>query len=418
MSGDTGKQDLLVHPATEGFRVLGQVDRQLFHASPRAADAIQWAIDACSGGGEVRLARGEYPLDRALRLAPDARLAGGGRGSQLLIDRDGDDAICVVGERIKGAEVVDLAIIDTAGRATAGVCLTSCGDCKVRDLYVQGFGHYGIWLREHTFLSEIRGCSVAGCREVGIRLSMLREGAFGDYVPNLVTNCIVYGGGRGIECEDAIVVNLVANCVYQASGPAFHIHSRSNSVLISGCRTFQITGVAVLVDGAHEFNCSSNIFCWHTEEGIIIRDAHWGAIVGNEVIDSGSYNHGEPNHTKPFAALEHMPPAYDAIRLENSKGYNVTGNTIFNWDVAPPIDVGVREDDRCTDNTIVANNVNYYGGDELVSRGHRSLAAHNLGRATPAHNPTKPNPAQVNCQSFERHLTDQFIQRGFEGESR
>ena len=33
-------------------------------------------------------------------------------------------------------------------------------------------------------------------------------------MPNLVTNCIVYGGGAGIECNHALVVNIVACQAY------------------------------------------------------------------------------------------------------------------------------------------------------------------------------------------------------------
>lgn len=41
---------------------------------------------------------------------------------------------------------------------------------------------------------------------------MTRAGAF---VPNLVTNCTIFGGGKGIETKRAIVLNIVGCMVYQ-----------------------------------------------------------------------------------------------------------------------------------------------------------------------------------------------------------
>jgi hypothetical protein len=93
-------------------------------------------------------------------------------------------------------------------------------------------------------------------------------------VPNLVTNCIVYGGGKGIECSRTIVLNIVACVIYQSQDVAYYVGNTSNSVLISGCRSFQIGSHAVVADGSHEFNLSSNIFCWHEGHGMLVRDCN------------------------------------------------------------------------------------------------------------------------------------------------
>jgi hypothetical protein len=54
----------------------------------------------------------------------------------------------------------------------------------------------------------------------------------------------------------------------------------------------------VVADHSHEFNLSSNIFCWHERHGVLIQDRNWGTIAGNEVIDTGSYNPGGVDHVK------------------------------------------------------------------------------------------------------------------------
>jgi len=144
----------------------------------------------------------------------------------------------------------------------------------------------GVWffvVRENSFLCEVAGCRLAGNAEGGLLLRRLKKGRAGDYISNTVRNCLVYGGGCGIECDNAVVVNLLGCTVYQSGKTAFYLHDDTNSVLINECRTFQITGSAVRAVRSHELNVSGNIFCGHTEHGIVIEECSWGAIVGNNV---------------------------------------------------------------------------------------------------------------------------------------
>lgn len=73
------------------------------------------------------------------------------------------------------------------------------GDCKVRDVFAVGFADYGIWVRNNSFLCEVRGCTLAGNDKANLYLHELARGNYGDFIPTLVTNCIAYGGGKGIE---------------------------------------------------------------------------------------------------------------------------------------------------------------------------------------------------------------------------
>jgi uncharacterized Zn-binding protein involved in type VI secretion len=400
----SSSQNLCVYREGTQFKVVTEFTHQSVYESAQAGPAIQTAIDALAdGGGQVTLGRGEFPLQAPLRLEDGVTVRGGGRGTKV---RLGQAKAAFLGQGVKGAEVRDMALIGQ-GETGTGVILDACGDSKVRDLFCARMGDYGVWLRNDSFLCEVHGCSVAGSGKAGIFLDHLREGPYGDYVPTMITNCIVYGGGKGIECKDAIVVNIVACAVYQTGDVAYHLHHTSNSVLISGCRSFQITGEAVRVEGTHEFNLSSNIFCWHTGHGVVIEDCYWGTICGNEVIDTGSYNPGGENFQTRFADVQGELPLFNGIELRHVRGYNVTGNTIFNWSVAPPMRYGIVEDEASYDNTISGNTVNYYTGEAVLSQGKNSVVGHNVGYGERPYNDEEGREARM--QSFRVELTERFI---------
>jgi hypothetical protein len=316
----------------------------------------------------------------------------------------------VFGEGIHGACVADLAVAaEPRGGGVAGVVLASCGDCRVRDVLALGFARYGVWIRSSSFLCEVRGCQLVDNREANLFLDTLREGRAGDYIPNLVTNCMIYGGGRGIECKSAIVVNIVACAVYQTSDTAYYLHEDSNSVVLSGCRSFQISGDAVVVEDSHELNITGNIFCWHTGHGIVVRDSFWGTIAANEIIDTGSYNTGQRDRTSTH---EDVPADFenrDGIRLSGVRGYHVGGNTVFNWGVAPPLAVGIREEERCLKNQIVNNNINWFRDADVISRGEGSTCEGNVSHVEPYRGRWE-REGKLALQTFNTGLTRAFIE--------
>jgi hypothetical protein len=402
-------ENLIVFGAATGYRVLTEMTRETVYQATRADKAIQWAIDALAKrGGQVALGRGDFPIEESLVLASSVKLCGGGRSSKLRV-RAGGVGLRV--EQRRDVEIQDLSIVAEGGEAKTGLLIDDSGACQVRNVYCAGFARYGIWVRNNTFLCEIRGCTLAGNGEPGVGANLyldhLARGRYGNFVPNLITNCTIYGGGKGIECNRTIVLNIVACVVYQTQGAAYTVRNTSNSVLISGCRSFQITGPAVLVDDSHEFNLSSNIFCWHTEQGVLVRNCNWGTIAGNEVIDTGSYNPGGPDHATQFSELPDDVPQYNGIELLNAQGYSVTGNTVFNWGVCPKMLYGIREDAQSYRNTITGNNVNYYDEGDVLSEGRESIAGHNAGY------PDLPyqsgESAGTSVQSFEAELTARFI---------
>jgi hypothetical protein len=261
----------------------------------------------------------------------------------------------------------------------------------------------------------VSDCSLLGNQRTGILGYYLREGRAGDYIANQIVNCTIAGGGNGMEFEQTIVANVIGCSVYHAKGVGYYVHSASNSISITGCRTFQITGTAVVVDDSHEFNCAGNIFCWSTEDGIVVRQSNWGTIVGNNVIDNGSYNPGGPNFQKHVSDAGPDKVLRDGIRLESCRGWSVTGNALFNWSICPPMNTPIRETGDSSDNVVAANNVNYYDNSTAIeTSGARTGTYGNLGWGPSPHNSHGRPVDNPFLQSFRPEVTDRLIDEDWE----
>ena len=403
-------ENLVVLKSASGYRAMTQFTHEVIEEADNAHTVLQAAANMMADtGGQVLLSRGVFALDKALLLGDNVELCGCGRGTKLICTSPSDEAVLNC-RSTKGVVIRDLAVIGAKrpadGAVGTGVLLDGAGDCRIIDVFCAGFEQHGIWVRNSSFLCEIRGCSLAGNGVANLFLDGLERGSYGDYIPNLVTNCTIYGGGKGIDCNRTIVLNIVACVVYQTNDVAYHVRNTSNSVLISGCRSFQITGNAVVAENSHEFNLSSNIFCWATGHGVVIDDCFWGTICGNEIIDVGSLNPGGDNFK--FAAKnlgQHEP--FRGIDLRHVRGYNISGNTIFNWSVCPPMEYGIYEDNASYQNTITGNNVNYYTRSDIVSQGYGSIVANNIGRAERPFNDETNEPNVI--QTFRQELTEALI---------
>jgi hypothetical protein len=387
------------------YKVRGHIDGLEMRSARTADEAIQFAVDRLGkNGGAVLLQCGTFRLAKQVNLASRVSLRGSGTGTALWIEETHDTGIAVMANQADGVTVSDLAIkaAKNTRSAKAGVVIDNSGSCSVRNVFCLGLREHGIWLRNNAFLCEVSGCKLADIGKSGIFLEMLfRSGRGGDYVPNLVANCIVYAGGIGIECSRAIVANIMGCEVFESGGYGFCVRNTSNSVLISGCRTFQIRDDAVMIDTSDEINISSNVFCWHEGHGVVLKKVTWGTITGNEVIDTGSVNKDLEGFKLPAGF-----PYKNGIYLHSgTRGISVTGNSIFNWPVAPPMAHGILEDVTCQKNVITSNNVNFCKTD-VSSLGRDSKAANNVSYLPEPFRQRKPT---VRLQTFDVAVIRRFI---------
>lgn len=325
---------------------------------------IQKLIDQLpTQGGEIKLPEGTFVIDEPLKLSNNTWLHGSGRSTVLSVT----DSVGIMLDSLSGVKISDLVVKSAERRgATTGILINNSGDCQVQDVLTQGFEKYGIWMRNNTFLSELSSCVSADNGRANYFLERLTSGGrVGDFVPNIVNNCYSYGGQYGFEFKNALVINLTGCSVFQSLDHAYFIHSNSNSINISGSRSFQAGSDAIFIDNSHEVNISSNIICWQRGHGIVLNNAKWGTVSANNFIDSGtrtrdgSYRNG-------------------VVLQQQTKGIHVTSNAIFNWGDQPPMEYGITEDATCVNNIIAHNNINYYTREGIVSDGKGTLVSDNI----------------------------------------
>lgn len=381
------------------YRAITDITRAPIAESRDADAAIQAAVDWLGAdGGAVALGRGRFELRAPVRLASNVWLRGAGRATRLVVMPENAEGIGVLALAAHGATVSDMTVRPAElGGGAAGVVLDGCGDSAARDLLCAGFGVAGVWLRGSSFLCRVSGCSLAENGRAGLLAEELRVGPFSSYAPSAVSGCVCYGGGAGIELRRAAGVSVTGCTVYQSRGPAYHIHTRSNGASLTASRSYQIGGDAVLIERSDEVSVSGMILCYHGGAGICARDASWGTLAGNQIVDTAS-----PEDGAPPAELR------AGIELRGARGYQVSGNTIFNWGVAPPMSHGVWEDAASADNSVVGNSANYFAGDAARCEGRGTLCRDNQGLAERPYN-LAPGAALPELQRFRRELTAEFL---------
>jgi len=385
--------NIVVFPL-DGTFVAKNVLSQTVLGEGDASTAIGLALAALGdAGGCVQLSAGEFPLTGSIQLSSRQSLKGSGRATRLLAP-DSDSEAVVRADRSDGVEVSDLSVVGGPGRAEIGVLFDSCGDSRVTSVFGKEFSKFGIQLRNHSFLCQVNHCSVSGCQQANYSFFDLgRNGRGGEYVPNIANGCVSYGGEVGFEAEGALVLNLIGCMVHQSKSHGFYIHHESNSVLLSGCRTFQVGGNAVDVLASHELNISSSIFCWTRGHGIHLRKVSWGVVNGCNVIDVGSRSRDDK--------------CKDGINMgEGTEGVQVSGNTLFSWADQVPLAHGVFEDESCRNNAMRCNNLNYFTKENgFVAEGAGSVAEDNVEFAHP---PYRGNTKKM-YPDFTNEIIDEFI---------
>jgi parallel beta-helix repeat protein len=379
------------------YRIHDAVSQKKSGKFQTADQALQFAINGLNNGGTIEVMNGKYELHNTVYLRSGIHLKGSGRRTEFIVHATDTTGVGIFGKELKDVLVSDLSIIanDTI-HSIAGICYDHCGDSKFERIYVEGFSKYGIWLRNNSFLCHINNCTAADNHGANIYTDSLFWSRAGEYMPNLITNCITYGGYNGIEARKSIVLNIVGCIVHQPRNYGYYIHHVSNSVLLSGCRTYQTQNHAVYVSKSHEINLTGNIFCWSREKGIVLDGVDWGVISGNNVIDAGSERYGG------------NPGIGDAIGIElinRTRSVQVTANNIFNWGGQGIMKYAVYEDESCEYNSFTSLNINYFEKAGVVSKGKHSIVKDIVLLDTPSWNGIKDGPDPL----FKPELLKDFI---------
>lgn len=403
--GRNGHAPRRTHQLAETVNVFGTDDgwaaktamsgRELCSAD-EPSDVLETVLQFLSeaGGGSVQLAPAVFELRRPLRPPSGVRVHGSGPRTVLQPSPDfdaGQGGLIELSE-VDQAELAHMTLRSDGGEGVStGVCLTAAGGVDIKGIDVVGFRSYGVRVSDSSFLVRLDSCRLADNGKAHVYFDEQADGRGGFCVPNVVSNCITYRGGTGLEAKHSTVLNVLGMVCYQPQWHGLYLHSRSNSVLVSGCRTFQCGSTAIVIAGSHEANISSNIFCWQRGDGIEIRDAHWANVTANNVIDTG---------VRDLNEVERV-----GIRVTgSSRGAQVVGNQIFNWGDQTIMAAGVHIDPTATDTSVVANSVNYTR-EPALRFGTDVTCAHNVV------NPDDPydGPADTPFPDFDTTRIERFI---------
>jgi len=372
---------------------MNESSKKILFESESAYEAITFAIDTnINKVRNIHILPGLYYLNKTIEVPDLYTISGSGNSTRLILSKEHETGIGILTNESNKILMKDFWIQaekkDESGKT--GIILDHTGDTKITSVTCQGFSEYGIVIRNNSFLCEVSSCRFTDIDKSGIFMDTNKgDGRGGSFLPNLVTNCIVYRCGKGIELKYTIVANFIGNLIYNTKSYAFHLHTNSNSILITGCRTFQIEDDAVVVENSDEINITGNIFCWHDKNGIILKNVTWGTISGNNIIDTGNVPF-EETKTEEYEYWKPIPEDispyqfYAVLMVEKSNCLSVNGNAIFNWASNPPLIDGILEDNSCSSNIISNNNINGYSGKSINSMGENSLVSNNLGTPKPS----------------------------------
>lgn len=384
--------DYVIFKEGDFFSARNRISGSVEVKDKEAGVTIQTVLDKFKGrGGKVELMSGRYPLTSQLVIPSHVTISGNGTSTVVVIGKTSQLESAFYSDSTSKVTIQELAITSEDPKEEhSGIIFNSGGDCLVRDVFITGMGAYGIWYRGYCFLSEIRGCKISGSGKSGIFLQGVKtKSRAGDYLPNLIANCIIYGGNYGIKLQETLCTNIVACQVFMTKNAGIYL-DRSNSTLISGCRTYQIQSDAVKVVKSDELNVSSNTFCWHEGHGIMLDGVIWGTINGNNFIDNGHINI-VPEDVSSASYVMKIPDGINVLdslkcgifATNKTRGVTVSGNAVFNWGSNAPLKHGIHEDASCSDNIIIGNNINFYHYSGILSEGTNSKESNNLSTKEP-----------------------------------
>jgi hypothetical protein len=384
--------NLIIYPAHEEWVLAHEFSHEELLRDSSATRVLAEAVLYLQEGGHLRLSSGDFYLDREISVNATCRITGSGAATRILPSNDFEGVALISLDGADRSHVGNL-LFDGMDRCENGLMLRDCVECSLAGIMANRFTQSGIVLRDNCSCCNVSNCSASENARANFLFDQQAFGGrIGNFPPNVVNACTAIGGGHGFEIHKTTVFNITASTAFQPRGHGFYIHQTSNSVLVSGCRTFQCELSAVYVENAHELNISSNIFCWQRGDGIVLNNVNWAAINGNEVIDSGVRDLDGVGRT---GLLLHS----------DSKGIQIVGNTIFNWGDQPPMAHGIRESSDCSENLFANNHINYVSGEPIISKGRGSIVGENLIVAKAAYRNMDKPP----FPDFDRTAIQQYV---------
>lgn len=128
-------------------------------------------------GGNIQLMSGEYPIDNQLNVPSHVTISGKGASTVILIKENAKIASAFYSDSTSKVSIKELTIsADHPVGEHSGIIFDHVGDCLVENVSISGVGAYGIWYRDRTFLSEVRGCKISDSGKSGIFFQGLGSG--------------------------------------------------------------------------------------------------------------------------------------------------------------------------------------------------------------------------------------------------
>jgi len=325
------EQNYIVYTDGTQYAVKTDITGRVVFSSIDAATSIQWAIDNLPAmginGGEVLIEEGNYPLTNCVTVKDNVWLHGKGASTKLHTQGQVMEAIII--QDASMAVVSDLFLYQGKNeiKATKGISLERSVNCQVLNTEVSGFTH-GISNYGESSLTLINN-NRANDNQTNIEIAN-GGGVIGRWMPLLVTENHIRGGGVGIDCN-AMVAHIMDNTIAGVSGRG--IYARTNSIVLSGNKLTDIGGDYAIYGNGAEFNCTYNIISNVKGGGIRTRD-RWGNFTENHITNCGTVE-------KPAIAI-HLET--DDQREGPGESKVVFRNTIFNEEGQAMLEYGVKED--------------------------------------------------------------------------
>ena len=354
----------------------GRVEGDELARDTNASVVIQHTLQvlADQAGGELQFESGVYEIDTSLYIPSNVKISGSGYSTvfKQAPSYSADSIFLVEGQQhVRFVDFTCQGLPD--GKPCSGIILDDSGLCEIHGVYARDFSQYGFWVRNNSFMNRLVDNLTSGNHQAGTFIDRTEWSRGGRFIPNNLIGCFSYAEeGHGFEFHRAICQDVVGCVAYQMKGHGYYMRD-STSNLISGCRAFMGFQNGIMIENTYEMNISSNIIGWNWGHCLELDRCTWATVSANEFIDPGG----------------RQDPKYGIYMHGDTKGIQVSANTIFAWWDNQIMQGGIYEAEGCQENQITDNNINYYKDEAVFAGGMDGRVDFNLGIREPYAPPAK-----------------------------